>query len=62
MKPLVLILSAMLLTSCATLERHPVATWVVAGIAAGTIAASDHSRRPAATDGQSICRNRPEGC
>jgi hypothetical protein len=39
-----LILALLALTGCATLERHPIATAVIVGIAAGSIAASDSHR------------------
>ncbi len=51
------ILSALILTAiagCATLERHPVATWVAAGVIAGSIAAS--SSRHTDTSADPLCR------
>ena len=39
-----LILSALLLSGCATLERHPVLTTVGVAFVAGSIAASTHHR------------------
>lgn len=50
-----LILSALLLSGCATMERHPVATWVAAGIVAGSIAASTNHHTPNAR-GDDLCR------
>lgn len=39
-----------LLTGCATMERHPVATAVIVGIAAGSIAASTNHRAARSPD------------
>ncbi len=44
---------AIALQGCATIERHPVATAVVAGIVAGSIAASKSER--SALPGQDLC-------
>lgn len=40
---------AMACSGCQTMERHPVATAVVVGLAAGSIAASTNHRTPAPT-------------
>lgn len=45
--------SLLAVSGCATLERHPIATTVVVGIAAGAIAASDNHR---------VSYNRPAFC
>ena len=46
---------AMALAGCATMEKHPVATWVAAGVIAGSIAASTNHRTPNAR-GDDLCQ------
>ena len=59
-----LILVLLTLAGCQTLERHPVATWVVVGIAAGSIAASTSHRSPNhdVHTGDPYCYGNPRMC
>lgn len=63
--PLVRILAAALflvLSGCATLERHPIATAVIAGVVAGSLAAHDGRRDGFGGEMPAICRTNPEAC
>lgn len=51
----VALLAVALLTGCATMERHPVATWVTTAVLVGSIAASAHHDTPQAP-GADLCR------
>lgn len=54
--------TALTLSGCATLERHPIATAIVVGIVAGSIAASTSDRTTPAGMQPSICNTKPESC
>jgi hypothetical protein len=43
-------------------KRHPVATWVAAGVIAGSIAASSNHRDASCPPGPTICCKTPESC
>jgi len=43
-------------------KRHPVATWVAAGVIAGSIAASSNHRNTSCPPGPTICCKTPESC
>lgn len=47
MKRILTLTALLAFTGCATLERHPIATAVIVGLAAGSIAASDSHRTQA---------------
>jgi len=59
-----LLLVALCMSACATLERHPVATAVAVGFIAGSIAASQsgHTSPTRGGDFPAICRATPESC
>lgn len=44
MKRTLSLIALLALTGCQTMERHPIATAVIVGLAAGSIAASDSHR------------------
>lgn len=64
--PLVRILATTLflvLSGCATLERHPIATAVIVGVVAGSLAAHDSGRRDGLNgEMPSLCRTNPQSC
>lgn len=49
------LIAALALSGCATIEKHPVATWVAAGVIAGSIAASTNHRSPSGP-GADLCQ------